>query len=292
MRACLGVALLLLGVAIFLPPLPIRRSASDAIVVFDITQSMNVEDYELDGQRVSRLTFAREAVRHVLRDLPCGSRVGWAVFAEYRTLLLLAPIEVCGNYSDLLASLDRIDGRMRWGNASEIAKGVFWAMRGARDIGGHTNVVFLTDGQEAPPLEDAGPGLFSDLKPGDIGGWLIGVGGYVPQRIPRTDPDGQPLGFWTAEEVMQRVTGAGGTTKASHEELSAVREVYLRALAREVGFDYMHLTGPETIRQAMSNPRFAERRPTPTDLTWVAASVALVVLAYAMSNIKMTGRNV
>jgi len=113
------MAMLLLLVAMFLPPIPIRRAAYDTIVVFDITQSMNVEDYEMDGRRVSRLTFARDAVRRVLRDLPCGSRVGWAVFAEYRTLILLAPIEVCGNYGDLLASLDRIDGRMRWGNALE-----------------------------------------------------------------------------------------------------------------------------------------------------------------------------
>ncbi len=292
MRVCLGVALLLLLVAILSPPLPIRRSVSDTLVVFDITQSMNVKDYELDGQPVSRLTFARDAMRHVLSDLPCGSRIGWGVFAEYRTLVLLAPIEVCTNYGDLLASLDRIDGKMRWGNASEIAKGVFWAMRGARDVGGHTNVAFLTDGQEAPPLDGAGPGLFSDLKPGDIGGWLIGVGGYAPQRIPRTDPDDQVLGYWTADQVMQRDSGPEGAAKPSHEELSEVREGYLRGLAQEVQFDYAHLAGPDSIRRAMLHPRFSERRPIPTDLTWLAASAALVVLVYAMSNISMTKRDV
>ena len=75
---------------------------------------MNVEDYELDGTPVSRLAYARQAAPRALRDLPCGSRIGLGAFAEYRTLLLLAPVEVCGNYNDLLVSLDYIDGRMRW----------------------------------------------------------------------------------------------------------------------------------------------------------------------------------
>ena len=110
-------AFLLLLAAILLPPFNAPRTTYDYLVVFDITQSMNVEDYELDGAPVSRLTYMRAAVRRTLHELPCGSRVGWGVFAEYRTLVLLAPIEVCGNYNDLLASLERIDGRMRWGTA-------------------------------------------------------------------------------------------------------------------------------------------------------------------------------
>jgi mxaL protein len=273
-----ALAFLLLLVAIFMPPFDMPRATYDYLVVFDITQSMNVEDYDLDGVPVSRLTFAREAVRRTLHELPCGSRVGWGVFAEYRTLVLLAPIEVCSNYNDLLASLYRIDGRMRWGNASEISKGLFWAMRGARDVGGHPRVLFLTDGQEAPPVDGDGLAMFDDLKRGDIGGWLIGVGGYTPRPIPRTDADGRPMGFWHADEVVQRDIKAGHGTVASHEHLSEVREPYLRTLAREVDFEYLHLSRLESIREAMLHPRFAEQRRAPTDLAWLAAVAALVTL--------------
>jgi mxaL protein len=274
-----GAAFVLLLAAIFMPPLEARRSTYDYIVVFDITQSMNVEDYELGGLPASRLAFAREAVRHTLRELPCGSRVGWGAFAEYRTLLLLAPIEVCANYNDLLASLDRIDGLMRWGNASEIRKGVFWAMRAARDVGGRPNILFLTDGQEAPPLDGEGVPMFDDLKRGEIGGWLIGVGGYTPRPIPRTDTDGRPIGYWHADEVVQGDNGsAKGARNVSHEHLSDVREPYLRKLAREVGFEYLHLRSFDSIREAMLSSRFAERRPAPADFAWLAASAALLVL--------------
>ena len=274
-----AIALVLLLAAVFMPAFDTPRAAYDYLVVFDITQSMNVEDYELDGLPVSRLTFVREAVRRTLRELPCGSHVGWGVFAEYRTLVLLAPIEVCQNYNDLLASLDRIDGRMRWGNASEISKGVFWAMRGARDVGGHPNVLFLTDGQEAPPVEGEGLAMFDDLKRGDIGGSLIGVGGYTPRPIPRTDADGRPMGYWHADEVVQRDPNASGKpSSASHEQLSEVREPYLRKLANQIGLEYAHVSTIDSVHQAMLNPHFAQRRRAPADFAWVAATIALLGL--------------
>ena len=274
-----AIAFLLLTAAVFTPLFETPRAAYDYLVVFDITQSMNVADYELDGAPTSRLTFAREAVRRTLRKLPCGSRIGWGVFAEYRTLVLLAPIEVCENYNDLLSSLDRIDGRMRWGNASEISKGLFWAIRGARDVGGRPKVLFLTDGQEAPPVEGEGLAMFDDLKRGDIGGWLIGVGGYTPRPIPRTDADGRPMGYWHADEVMQRdPRSTDRPTTSSHEQLSEVREPYLRKLARQVGFEYQHLSTIDSVRQAMLTPRFADSRRAPTDFAWVVAAVGLLAL--------------
>src|SRR3569833_632014 len=274
-----ALAFLLLTAAVFMPLFETPRLAYDYLVVFDITQSMNVADYDLDGVPTSRLTFAREAVRRTLRKLPCGSRIGWGVFAEYRTLVLLAPIEVCENYNDLLSSLDRIDGRMRWGNASEISKGLFWAFRGARDVGGRPKVLFLTDGQEAPPVEGDGLAMFDDLKRGAIGGWLIGVGGYTPRPIPRTDADGRPMGYWHADEVMQRDPhSTDRPTAASHEQLSEVREPYLRKLARQVGFEYQHLSTIDSVREAMLTPRCAQTRRAPTDFAWAGAAIALLAL--------------
>lgn len=283
----ISLALLLLLCALLVPQVSVPQRTYDHVVVFDITQSMDVEDYDLDGRPVSRLTFAREAVRRALRELPCGSRVGWGAFAEYRTILLLAPVEVCANYNDLLASLDRIDGRMRWANASEIRKGVYWAMRAAKEVGGQPDVLFLTDGQEAPP--EVGPGLpmFDDLKRGEPRGWLIGVGGHVPRRIPRTDDDGNRIGFWHADEVVQLDevqsnspgTSSGARKKASHEQLSDLREPHLRALADDVGFDYLRLTSLESLGTAMQDGRFARRRAAPADIGWLPGLAALLMLA-------------
>jgi mxaL protein len=273
------VALLLLLAALASPRVTLPRSSYDMIVVFDITQSMNVMDYDLDGAPASRLEFARHAARSALAELPCGSRVGWGAFAEYRSLLLLAPVEVCANYGDLVAALDRIDGRMRWGNASEIAKGVFWGIRAARDVGGNPALIFLTDGQEAPPKASASVPLFDDIKRGQIRGCLIGVGGDIPMPIPKTDPDGKPLGYWHAEEVIQRDPDASEASAIPpHEHLSELRQSPLQNLALQVGFDYAKLFSAQSLRTAMLNPRFAVRQAVRVNVFWLPAGLALLLL--------------
>src|SRR4051794_77146 len=80
----LAAALALLVIAVVLPRWQLPHDTYDYIVIFDITQSMDVEDYEIAGTPVSRLNYARQAVREALGDLPCGTRIGWGAFAEYR----------------------------------------------------------------------------------------------------------------------------------------------------------------------------------------------------------------
>ena len=273
-----GIAAALLVLACAMPALDVERDTVDAVVVFDITQSMDVQDVELDGRRASRLEFARESARRALRGLPCGSRVGWAAFTEYRTLVLLAPIEVCENYGDLLATLSHVDGRMRWGNASEVSKGVFWALRAAKDLAGKPALVFVTDGQESPPLGESGAPLFDDLAPGQVHGWLAGVGGPAPTPIPRTDAEGRPAGFWRAQDVVQRSAQPGGPP--SHEQLSQLHDTHLRALATQVGFDYATLDDAGTLGRLLRDPRLARRVAVPTDVSWLPAVIALALLAW------------
>ena len=272
-----SIAALLLLLACAMPPVALPRDTFDAIVIFDITQSMDVEDVQVDGAVASRLALARESARRTLRALPCGSRIGWGAFTEYRTLLLLAPIEVCGNYGDLMATLDGIDGRIRWGNASEISKGVFWAMRAAKELQPRPAVVFITDGQESPPLGTSNFPMFDDLAPGQVGGWLVGVGGSVPRPIPRTDGQGNRIGYWRAQDVIQRDVPAGAP--ASHEQLSELNEPHLRGLAAQVGFDYAALADPATLADLVRDPRLAHRTKVATDLSWLPASGALLLLA-------------
>lgn len=276
----ISVALVLLVIAFVLPAVPLQHDTYECIVILDITQSMDVEDYELGGSPASRLAYAREAARRALRELPCGSQVGWGAFAGYRTLLLLAPVEVCENYGDLLSSLAKVDGGMRWENASEITKGVYWSMRAAKELGSSPNVIFVTDGQEAPPLDPTNilP-MFDDLKPGQVHGWLIGAGGYSPMPIPKTDDDGNREGYWQADEVLQPGDLIPGSKSRGAEHLSALHEPHLEEIAHQVGFDYARLSSTESIARAMLDRRFARHAQAATDLYWIPALMALVLLA-------------
>ena len=271
------LAVLLLALAVWPPRVQLQRPVFNWQVSFDITQSMNVEDVELNRAAVSRLTLARAAMRDVLGALPCGSKVGWSIFADYRSVVILTPVEVCSHYEELMASLERIDGRMRWANASNVSKGVTWAVRGARSIGPDTGFVFISDGQESPPLRINETPPMTDIKPGDVKGWLIGVGGDVPVPIPKTGSNGEPSGYWRADEVVQG-SAMGGTL--NHEHLSELRQDHLRSLGELVGVNYRRLNTPDALMTAMLDRRYAELVPTDTDLRWIPALLALLLLVW------------
>ena len=298
-RWLLAGAALALAMTFFDLGVTMKRSLYEHVVVVDVTQSMNVTDERLDGKSVSRLDFAKHALRQSLLQLPCGSKVGWAIFTEYRSFLLFAPIEVCANLGELRSTLARMDAGMAWSGNSEIAKGVHSAIGIARQLPDRPSLVFITDGQEAPPLNPHYRPAFDD-KPGEVPGLIVGVGDLRASPIPKTDPQGRPLGFWRADEVMQtdpRSQGRGasitgetladdrarevapslGATPGS-EHLSALREPYLRLLAGEQGLAFLRLESPQGLAAAMTSDALARPVPVRTDARFALAGLALCLL--------------
>lgn len=277
----IAVALLLLAGSLAMPPVKLPRDTASYIVTFDITQSMYTEDVGLGNAPASRLDFARAMMREALGKLPCGSKVGWSVFTGQRTLLLMLPVEVCSNFDALLSSLNEIDGRMRWTNWSRIAEGgIYSAVRTAHEVGRDTAVIFITDGQEAPPVLPSNDRV-REIAQGKVHGWLIGVGGDQPANIPKTDANGNRVGFWRADEVIQVPSEPGKpTTAESHEELSELRGHYLASVAERIGFGYQRLLNAESLTSAMRDPLLTHRESAPTDLKWCPALLALLLLTW------------
>lgn len=271
----LAIAALLLLAAVFLPPLPLSRPVVRHMVVFDITQSMNVVDKEINGVPASRLAFSRHAVISSLGRLPCGSEMGVAIFSNRRTLLLLAPVEICSNRPELTQTISRIDSRMAWEQASVVFRGVHSAINLAAELPQPPTVMFLTDGQEAPPMKEIPP---LDKPPVPVRGILLGVGGTTAQPIPRSDPEGRPIGWWTADAVMQQSpyeVGAGN----GQEHLSALREPHLKAVAAEVGFSYVRLDSSTALQRALTAREVVNDEVVKTDLRWIPATLAAFLLA-------------
>ena len=290
----LAAAAVLLAASLLGISVPMQRALFDHVVVLDITQSMNVRDTLIDGKPAARLDFAKHALRLSLTEMPCGSKVGWGIFTEYRSLLLLAPLEVCANLGELRASLARIDGRMAWTGNSEITKGLYAGISIAKQLPEHPDLVFVSDGQEAPPLNPRNRPAFGG-KLGEVTGLVVGVGGLLPSPIPKIDPSGRALGFWKADEVMQhdpRSQGRGGTGEAmvgevvedraastGSEHLSALREAHLRLLAGDTGLAYHHLVDPGSFIAALTAPALA--RPVPARFAlgpWLAGLALLLLL--------------
>ncbi|TXM92608.1 VWA domain-containing protein, partial [Methylobacterium sp. WL103] len=144
-------ALVLTVLTLVVPPLALTRDGVAMLAVLDITGSMTVrDDKAADGSPASRLDTAKASLRSAIAGLPCGSRVALGLFTERRTFLLFEPIEVCADFAPLDGAIAAIDWRMAWEADSRIAAGLHRAIATAADLG--TDLVFLTDGQEAPPL--------------------------------------------------------------------------------------------------------------------------------------------
>ncbi len=297
----LALVVLLLAATFANPGVPGQRSELAAVVAIDITQSMNVVDRTLDGRRVSRLVQSKALLERALAQLPCGSALGWAIFTEYRSFLLLAPIEVCEHRRELLEALRRIDGRMAWAGNSEVAKALNSGLTIAHALPGKPALVFVSDGHEAPPVNPRYRPSFA-LGRGEVRGLVVGVGGDAALPIPKIDPSGQPLGDWRADEVLQidpRSLGRGGSVGGEQmvepedltvvplpgvtpgtEHLSALREAYLQLLASETGLGYLRLDDARGLVAALRSDRLAQQVPARRDLRPLLAGAALLALLW------------
>jgi mxaL protein len=325
----LVLGILTLFVALLHPNLSLPRRVFDGLVIVDITQSMDTEDMRLapaasagsNAAVISRLNFAKESLIKAIPSLACGSKVGLGVFTEYRTLMLLEPVEVCENATDLQESVRNIEGRMAWAGNSEVAKGLYWALGLASKQSDKPAVVFITDGQEAPPI-NADNRLAYQGKVGEIRGVLAGVGGFQAQAIPKRDPLGRKIGVWDASEVNQinpyargpgadpapekrnanggALTNSDGATVSTMrtdmallgatpgtEHLSALREGYLKLLAGEVGLGYARAQQQDDVLNLFSRDEVTDWKWRKTDLSAACSALALcLLLAYVGLGLK------
>jgi mxaL protein len=280
----LAAALVLLLATFAMPPITAQRAVFDVLVVLDITGSMNARDQVLNGAPVSRLEMEKAALQSLLSALPCGSRLGAGVFVEERPFLLFVPVEVCGNYAPLRKSIAGISWQMGWDSESHIAATLRAAIATAQSHG--ADLIFMTDGQEMPPLSWSMPVNFAPVR-GRVAGLVIGMGGrdFVP--IPKFDRLGREIGVWKPGEVPSET---GGLFKG-HEYLTAVNEPHLRELAAAAGLAYRHLDHANDLLPALAATVPRRTQPALIDLRVAPAALALALLAIASAPSRMAFRS-
>lgn len=285
-------ALALLLIAMLSPSIPMQRDLHNYLVVVDVTQSMNTIDMRWQGQDVSRIAYVRKLLQQAIPQLPCGSRVSLGVFSAEHVALLFMPIEVCSNYEVLQDTIAHLEWRMAWRGNSRLRFGMTSAKAALSALPAPAQVVFLTDGDEAPKLNAINKLDLSDWRGGE--GWLVvGVGGEEPAPIPKYDSDDQILGYWAfANEIMapsqvQSEESIGTrddtvATDAYEYYLSRLEESYLKELSHEIGADYLSAGNPEALAEAMQQQKPAGTEIARIRIDWVLvlAAIGLVLAGY------------
>lgn len=296
----LAIAGVLLSATFANPGVRLGRDLYRYVFVFDITQSMYVRDVGEPDRWISRIEHAKAAVLSTFGILPCGSEAAMGIFSQHRTYLLMTPVEICGNYDELLRMLDRIHARMAWRSRSEVAKGIHSAIRLTAELHDDSRLVFFTDGHEAPPVN---PGLRPSFEIAAYGvkGVVVGVGGSTPRPIPKFDLNWAQSGYWRAGEVMQidpyslgrktgnereKMVGVDSSNITSRienglEHLSAVHEPYLQRLSEEMMLDYRRLDSADSLAAFLKRSQIAQHRLAPTDARWMFTALALLLVCAA-----------
>lgn len=290
------VAFLLTVSVLILPRVVLQGTAYDVLAIVDVTGSMNTRDVEVAGKPVSRLDYVKERLPSFVALLPCQSKYGLGIFSERRVFVLFEPMEVCENFGSIDASIAALNWRMAWEGDSHVASAVHDALKYASGL--DADLLFLTDGHEAPPLPHTGIPPFEG-KIGDVKGLIVGVGGTIPAPTPRFDLQGNEVGVYAEEDVLQENRSGMpppdaesrpgyhpkwapfGAMPRGNEHMSSVKEEHLRALAAQTGLAYAHLNGAERLLrgfEAAADPRSvqvaADIRPYPAGL----ALLLLVIL--------------
>ncbi|MBM3654861.1 MAG: VWA domain-containing protein [Alphaproteobacteria bacterium] len=294
----LALAMLSLVATFLAPKITVRRPTFDFVVIVDITGSMNVRDYAASDRPVSRLEAVKTALRTTLAELPCPSRAGLGIFSERRTFLLFEPIDVCADFAPLVSAIDALDWRMAWEGDSRVSAGLFRAIDIAREL--KSDLLFFTDGQEAPPLPARGAPSFEG-RAGEVRGLIVGVGGYELSPIPKFDDRGREIGFLGVDDVPHesrfglppegaerregynaRNAPFGATAAVGVEHLSSVKEDYLRSLAEKTGLSYAHLEGGKGLWKDYAAVASIRPRDATFDLTpFFGAAAALFTFSAA-----------
>jgi mxaL protein len=291
----LGMALVLLLVALFKPAIPMKREVRSYLFVVDVTQSMNTVDMALDGKRVSRIAFARALLGKTLSEIPCGTMISLGVFSAESVALLFTPIEVCANYAVVQDSIANLEWRMAWRGNSRLRFGLPSAAALVSLYQTPARVIFMTDGDEAPKLNAVNKTDLSGWQGGR--GWLlVGIGGDEPSPIPKFDSDDKILGYWAysnsilapSQVQSEESVGTRDSTIASDvydRYLSQLDETYLRELAEEIGAKYLRGHDPEGLGDAMEDMEPAGELEAEARLDgWlIIAAMLLLLSSYARS---------
>jgi mxaL protein len=291
MAASLALALL----ALVVPRVSLNRDAYDVVAVIDITTSMNTRDAASGGETTSRLAAAKASLRELLAKLPCGSRLGLGIFTERSSFLLFDPVEVCDNFSPVDEAIAMLDWRMAWEGDSYISKGLYSAVDIARSL--KSDLIFLTDGHEMPPLPFTGIPAFEG-KRGDVGGLIVGVGSLKPTPLLKYDEAGREVGTFAAQEVPQENRSGppppdaasrpgyhpkwapfGNAAVNTNQHMAFLREPHLKQLAVMTGLSYAWLGASSDLTGFLAAAAHPRTLQVSTDVRATPGSLALVLLA-------------
>ena len=285
--ALLQLTLLCILIAIFNPKIKVTRNIYNYIFVVDISQSMMTQDIEINDQNISRLDYTKKTIKKIIGKLPCKTKVSIGMFAGVSVAATYTPIEVCNNFSAINKTIDHLDWRSTWSGNTRLRESTINLARLIRSFPESAQVVFFTDGEEAPRLHPFNTRDLNQFQGGTD--WLfVGIGSDKGTPIPKYDAENQLIGFWSNDsfalqpgiaQISESNIGTRNDSVASGENdryLSKLDEKYLISLAKIIRGDYIKGDNINNIMSKMKKQKAAWKDKSDFQLRNIFALLALI----------------
>ncbi len=187
-----------------------------------------------------------------------------------------------------------LDWRMAWEGDSYVSKGLYSAIDIAKSL--KSDLIFITDGHELPPLPFSGLSPFEG-KPGDVGGLIVGAGSHNRTPLLKYDEEGREVGTYAAQEVPQENRSGppppdaasrpgyhpkwapfGNAVVNNNEHMAVGARDILAAARRHYGLSYAYIgrgARPHAPLVAAAHPRPLK---VATDVRAIPGALALALL--------------
>lgn len=296
--ALLAFAVIFLLLALIKPQIQLKQDVHNYLLLADISQSMNAEDVKVNNKIVNRLVYTQHLMKQVVKTSPCGTYVSVGVFAAENIGLLFMPLEVCANYDIINDTINHLEWRMAWSGNSRITFGI----KAAEEIFDYLNMpaqmLFFTDGDEAPKANGINKLDISDVRIGK-NVILVGVGSETPSPIPRYNTNNVKVGYWGTDAAAESAGGGIMYNDASKDDpdpvvayaefdryLSQLDPEYLKGMATEIKGQYVRGDDKPEFYQFIQSQAPAAKFVTDYSIRWLYLLIAaLLVLAIYLPNL-------
>lgn len=280
----------LLTLALVKPEIQLKQKVHNYLLVADVSQSMNAEDEKLNNQAASRLAYTRHMMKKIVETSSCGTYISVGIFASDNVALLITPLEVCANYDVITDTISHLEWRMAWKGNSRLSFAVKAAENVLDSLNTPAQMLFFTDGDEAPRVNVT---IKQDLSSVQIGKnfVFVGVGGTTKVAVPRFNAANKRVGYWPMNDNNN--AGAVGVTyaDASQDEpdppiasaeydqfLSQLEDDYLKSLAGEIKASYIKGQDTPEFYNYVQQQKPAASFVTAYSIRWIYIACALLLV--------------
>jgi Ca-activated chloride channel family protein len=199
-------------------------SGIDIVVAFDLSTSMESEDFELRGRRVNRVEMAKNVLRQFIERRP-SDRIGLIAFAG--RAYIASPLTL--DHDFLLKNLERLQTRIIE-DRTAIGSALSTAVNRLREVKSKSKIVILmTDGQnntgKIAPLTAAEAAKALNVKV-----YTIGVGTRGQALMPGTDIFGrrgyQMIPVDIDENTLQKIADETGGKYYRADNAERFQQIY------------------------------------------------------------------